>query len=794
MLHERLTDTRRISFSKMREDYNYNAQSYYRTKTIYKYLTALILCITYSISVSSHNIYGIIIGENHSKIPFATVALLEKGDSAFIAGAVSHDDGSFSFEGNPSNRLVRVSCVGYETMVIPATDSMTVLLQTSERTIKEVTVTATRPTFKMKQGMFVSSIQGTVFSKLGKVTDVLHQLPMMSSDGISVLGRGTPLIYINNKLMRNSSELQRISSDMIKDIKIDMNPGAKYSSNVRAVIFITTVKPLGDGFGGDMTFQESVSSCWNTYGEMNLNYRKKNLDVFISTALSDFNNLHSQRKDVYNFKYNNKDIYANYEGDGYQSSKNGYFSLGFNDQITSKQSIGATYTFSRVFSNNMTQTYHNQMIMDSGTSEFDTSNHNFTQNGSHTMSVYYENKFNDKLSLNIDGTYAHYNNYNKQTVNTTGKDNSSTLIPASRSNSDMAAIKSIFTSPIALGKLEYGFETTYTRYRQKYNVENNDYNGELKNSDNESRQTAANLFVNYSREFGKLYTQMGVKYEYTNYDYDSNGKRIDESCRTYNYILPSLTVSYNIKKVSLALSYNIYTSSPSYSQLDDGLQYISDFRYYRGNSQLKPTYNHDISLIASYRDFQLTCDYTYLKNAIITWFDVMESTPAVLSTDKNFSYSNIYSTISYSPTLFRIWKPSWNIQMYKQWLTYDGLSYNHPSYMIEWKNLVTLPKNWMIIVNANGHLRGNADTYMARPSMRVNMAVQKNMNNWRMKFGVSNAFNSKEKGYSQYVNAYTSHYVNNYNPTFYLTLSYFFNPAQSKYKGKSAGQSEINRL
>ena len=611
MLHERLTDTRRISFSKMREDYNYNAQSYYRTKTIHKYLTALILCITYSISVSSHNIYGIIIGENHSKIPFATVALLEKGDSAFIAGAVSHDDGSFSFEGNPSNRLVKVSCVGYETMVIPAADSMTVLLQTSERTIKEVTVTATRPTFKMKQGMFVSSIQGTVFSKLGKVTDVLHQLPMMSSDGISVLGKGTPLIYINNKLMRNSSELQRISSDMIKDIRIDMNPGAKYGSNVRAVIFITTVKPVGEGLGGDLSFQESVSNYWNTDGGLNLNYRKKDIDFFLSTTYNTFSDAHSYRKDEYNFKYNNRDIYANYEGDGYQSAKYGFMSVGFNDQISAKQSIGATYSFSRVFNNNMIQTYHNQMIMDSGTSEFDTSNHNFTQNGSHTMSVYYENKFNDKLSLNVDGTYAHYNNYNKQTVNTTGKDNSSTLIPASRSNSDMAAIKSIFTSPIALGKLEYGFETTYTRYRQKYNVENNDYNGELKNSDNESRQTAANLFVNYSREFGKLYTQMGVKYEYTNYDYDSNGKRIDESSRTYNYILPSLTLSYNMKSLSLALSYNIYTNRPSYSQLDDGLQYISDFRYYKGNSQLKPTYNHDISLTASYRDFQLTCDYTY---------------------------------------------------------------------------------------------------------------------------------------------------------------------------------------
>lgn len=759
-----------------------------------KYLIALILSIAYPICLSSQNIYGTVIGENHTKLSLATVALLEKSDSTFISGVVSNDDGGFSFKTNPANRLIKVSCVGYKTTIVPAADSLTILLHSSEQNIKEVTVTATRPTFKMTQGMFISSIQGTVFSKLGKATDVLQQLPMMSSDGLSVLGRGTPLIYINNKLMRNSSELQRISSDMIKDIKIDMNPGAKYGSNVRAVIFITTVKPVGEGLGGDLSFQESVSNYWNTDGGLNLNYRKKDIDFFLSTTYNTFSDAHSYRKDEYNFKYNNRDIYANYEGDGYQSAKYGFISVGFNDQISAKQSIGATYSFSRVFNNNMIQTYHNQMIMDSGASEFDTSNHNFTQNGSHTMSVYYENKFNDKLSLNVDGTYGHYNNYNKQTVNTTDKDNSSTLKPASRSNSDMAAIKSIFTSPIALGKLEYGFETTYTRYRQKYNVENDDYNGELKNSNNESRQTAANLFVNYSREFGKLYTQMGVKYEYTTYDYDSNGKRIDESSRTYNYILPSLTLSYNMKSLSLALSYNIYTNRPSYSQLDDGLQYISDFRYYKGNSQLKPTYNHDISLTASYRDFQLTCDYTYSKDAIITWFDVMESTPAVLSTDKNFSYSNIYSTISYSPTLFRIWKPSWNIQMYKQWLTYDGLSYNHPSYMIEWKNLITLPKDWKIIVNANGHLRGNADTYMARPMMRMNMAVQKKMNNCRLKFGVSDVFNSKEKGYSQYVNAYTSHYVNNYSPIFYLTFTYSFNPAQSKYKGKSAGQSEINRL
>ncbi|MGP1467257.1 MAG: hypothetical protein ACTTJD_06595 [Porphyromonadaceae bacterium] len=55
-------------------------------------------------------------------------------------------------------------------------------------------------------------------------------------------------------------------------------------------------------------------------------------------------------------------------------------------------------------------------------------------------------------------------------------------------------------------------------------------------------------------------------------------------------------------------------------------------------------------------------------------------------------------------------------------------------------------------------------------------------------------FNAKEKGFSQYAKTYTSHYVNFHQPTVCLTISYTFNPAKSKYKGQTPGQSEINRL
>lgn len=761
---------------------------------MYKYIIILALSAVSTVCANAQGIRGVVMGDDHSPVAYATITLLEAGDSAFVAGVVGNDDGSFLIDARPSNRLLKVSGVGYTTAIVPATDSMTVLLRLAEQSLREVTVTGTRPTFRMTQGVLVSNIEGTAFSKLGMATDVLQQLPMMSSDGISVLGRGTPLVYINNKRMKSWDELERITSDMIKEVRIDMNPGAKYGSDVRAVLFITTVKPVGEGLGGRVVMQEKISSCWNTTGWLNLNYRKRGLDIFLSGSLNTLSNSHYQRKDIYNFRYNGEDVNANYEGDGYNTRKNGFVSMGFNDQITPRQSIGATYTFTRLFSGNSTQNYRNRVVTDSGISEFNTGTHNFTSNGNHNVGLYYENNFSDRLSLSIDGTYVHYSNYNKQTVIDTQADSSSTLVPVSNSNSDMGAVKAMLTSSLAVGKLEYGFEATYTRYRQIYNVENDDYNGVLVSSDNESRQSAANVFLNYSRSFGKLYTQVGIKYEYADYNYYVGDSRIDGSSKTYSHVLPSLSVSYGLNRGSLMLSYNIYTSKPSYSQLDEGLQYISSFRYNRGNSTLKPTYNHNISLMASYGDFQFTCDYNYLRDAMVMWFDIMETTLAVLSTESNHSYSSVYTSLSYSPTFFGIWKPSWNIWMTKQWLTYNGMDYNRPQCGMQWKNMVTLPGDWTIVANADGNMRGNANTYMALSSMRVSVEVRKAMKNCWIKVGAMDIFNSKEKGYSQYANVYTSHYVNNYNPTFYVTISYSFNPSQSKYKGKAAGQSEINRL
>lgn len=754
----------------------------------------MIAALAWSACLEAQTVKGIVMENDSSSIPYATVSLLQAKDSAYIVGAMGREDGTFSFDAPPAGHLVRVSCVGYSTIIVPAGDNMVIRLQPTAQNLSEVTVSAVRPTFKMTQGVFVANIEGTVLSKLGKATDVLHQLPMMSTEGVSVLGKGTPLVYINNKQMRDMSELERITSDMIKEVKIDMNPGAKFGSDVRCVLYITTVKPVGEGLGGSITMNESVSSSWGTDGYLNLNYRRKQLDVFLSSSYSTVGRTHYKRQDVYDFRYKDRSINAEYDGDGYNSSKNGFVSLGINDQINNRQSVGAIYTFTRVFGSNADQNYRNRVTEGNRVTEFDTDARHFSQNSNHKLSLYYENKFSDELSLNIDGIYAHNEVYGKQTITDTQPQTSSTLVPVTRSKSDLGALKAVFASPVGGGKLEYGFETTYTRFLQKYNVENKDYQGVLNANDNESKQAAANVFADYSRSIGKLYTQIGLKYEYTDYNYYAAGKQLDGSSRTYNRVLPSVMLAYNLDRLALSLSYNIYTSSPTYSQLDDGLQFISDFSYSKGNSQLRPTYEHTVALDASYGNFQAMCNYTYSDHSIITWFDVMDEIPAVVSGYANHSYSTMYASLSYSPTLFKIWRPSWNVWIFKQWLTYKGISYNRPQCGLQWQNLIVLPQNWYIMVNANGNLKGNADTYTSRPKLNVNLTVQKNMNNWWFRLMASNIFNAKEKGYSHYVDIYNSHYVDFRQPTISLTISYSFNTARSKYKGKTAGESELKRL
>ncbi len=82
--------------------------------------TLLLLCsLLFTCGLSAQTVSGKLVDENQQALPYANVVLLSLPDSAFVAGTVSGDDGTFALETTSGNQLVKISSIGYKTVYRP---------------------------------------------------------------------------------------------------------------------------------------------------------------------------------------------------------------------------------------------------------------------------------------------------------------------------------------------------------------------------------------------------------------------------------------------------------------------------------------------------------------------------------------------------------------------------------------------------------------------------------------------------------------------------------------------------
>lgn len=230
--------------------------------------------------------------EHHRPIEFANVALLNPQDSSFITGGVTNACGNFVIPCGMKRVIAKVSCVGYHTLynIYNVGRIGNLMLRESTMNIHGVVVKAKRPSFKRgAEGMLVDVLH-TDYAKLGDALDVFREMPLLnvSNDGtVNVFGKGTPLIYINNKQVRDFDELKRLKSGDIKNVEIITSPGAKYDATVSSVIRVKTVKKKGEGLSGTFISKLSYNGFLNGFEQANLNYQHKGLELF-STLYGSF--------------------------------------------------------------------------------------------------------------------------------------------------------------------------------------------------------------------------------------------------------------------------------------------------------------------------------------------------------------------------------------------------------------------------------------------------------------------------------------------------------------------------
>ena len=184
---------------------------------------------------------GTIIDETGQPVAYANVYLLHPSDSSLISGGVSNEAGLFVIPCETTPVLARISFVGYKTLYkqCNSTELGTIRMQPETMTIKGVVVTG----------------EGTVMERMGTAEDVLSRVPTISKKGdvFEILGKGVPLIYLNNRKLTDLQELRNIQSDNIKNVEVIQNPGARYDASVNAVIIIHTKRTAGEGLGVELT-------------------------------------------------------------------------------------------------------------------------------------------------------------------------------------------------------------------------------------------------------------------------------------------------------------------------------------------------------------------------------------------------------------------------------------------------------------------------------------------------------------------------------------------------------------
>ena len=93
----------------------------------------------------------------------------------------------------------------------------------------------------------------------------------------------------------------------------------------------------------------------------------------------------------------------------------------------------------------------------------------------------------------------------------------------------------------------------------------------------------SSAFVTYSRNFGKLNMEAGLRYENVDFKYYDDGKYMADQSKNYSNWFPSLSLSMPFGDVQMQLSYAADINRPNYWVLRSGVQYSNHYTYETGN-------------------------------------------------------------------------------------------------------------------------------------------------------------------------------------------------------------------
>ena len=674
--------------------------------------------------------------------------------------------------------------------------------------LQEVVIKGGLPNTRLKAGAMVTRIEGTPLAQSGTLGEMLIKVPGMTGtdEAPEVLGKGSPLIYINGRLMRDNSELKRLRSEEIRDVEVINNPGAQYDATVRAVVRIRTVRQQGDGLSLDLTLSDEHDLRYDfdrPQAKIGANYRKNGVDVFGSVYY--YHQDYRQYSTIEDITTTDK-VFRQY-GPYTMTWKhdNLTYTAGVNWQLSDNHSLGVRADLTHQMKGK------NQVIYDEDVFENDALiDHLYSHQTSKETkplgwltNTYYNGKV-GKLGIDFNfdlmgnGTDTDRENVEQSKVQ------DDFVVSKSGTRSRLYAGKLVLSYPAWKGELEAGTEMTFVNRNNTYWIDK----AIIANSDAEITENNVAAFVEYNYDFKKYGSaSVGLRYEHTLMDYDDTINKDEKKHRSMDEWFPTASYSVTLGKVQTALSYSMKTYRPSFFAMNDAVTYISRYMYQAGNSQLLNERVRDLTLNVSYKWITLTASYEHLTNPITQW-NFLTETDAMLckhiNLDKPINTMSAYLAVTPRAGIWSL-NATAGIEKQDLYLDVEGpqgvyrVYYDKPQYTLNAYNTFTLKHGWRFDVNLMYRSSGCSynfynDTY----NLRLGLVAQKSLlkdNSLTLRAAVLDCFQRNRMnefsdcGYNQIQqnNRFSTHKL-------MLSLIYRLNATRSKYKGTGAGKDAQARM
>ena len=755
---------------------------------------------------TDHRLTGIIIDEEGQPLPYANVALLSPQDSTLLSGGVSNESGYFAVPYEKEQVLARITYIGYKTVyrLCSKSEVGTIKMQPDSYTLNGVVVQGERPKVVLQGNSLMMNVEGTVMERLGTAEDVLSRVPMIAKrgDGFEILGKGTPLIYLNNRKLSDLNELRNVQSDFIRSVEVIQNPGARYDASVNAVIIIRTKRAAGEGLGVELS---SWSRCGRGYANnerVNLTYRTGGLELFANLF-----GAYNRRKSSGEFE---QTIFADTLWVINNRQKNNVRNpflegrFGFNYQINNYHSFGGFYQNTYDYVKTRSE-YDDDLLADGVPYDYlqNSSVRRDKNTPNHQVNLYYTGKVGQlSIDFNADYTSRKQQSTNQQLeLSTEYKDRDVNTESQTRSN--LFAEKLFVTHPLWKGQIEIGEEYTHTRWKSRFDNQE----GYIANSNNEQHESNIAPFMELRQRLGRFQLSAGLRYEHVESEYFVSGFRRDEQCRTYNNLFPSFSVSTSAKNLQLSFSYAKRTTRPSYWQLSSDVIYENRLNQQTGNPYLKPVKYHNLNTMVMWKWLYLMINFSHCVDPILYTAGSLEDDPKVnFVTYKNYDHADWLTITLGAQKNVKLgqatWTPQYNVMLMKPWFKSEFLgeekSFNHPMLALQLGNIVSLPRDWLLQADFNMHTHGyQQNAWFNCTNPILSLSVSKEFFNRRLnvKLTGNDLFNGGINRFTLYSNRFMiSKIEDNDSRCIQLSLRYRFNVTPLKYKGTGAGNAEKNRL